>query len=268
MPGLPPPRHIPTLPLSFIRPPLAIGDEARTAPAGSARNEWKSATGGSPASVKTRDPISPQSCPAGSVLGALTALKIAAMADERPIAVVRRVMRAWPLDDIDRIDCLFLRTFAGGQPHDRQSVRRRDFLGDLFALAQRLHRLAHSPKLPVPSGPYFKVRSCRRDLHQTLLRGFSWNDAHALLFLDQAGWHVSTRLPVPDNITLSPLPPKSPELNPVEIIWQFMRGNWLSNRIFKSYDDILDHCCFAWNKLIDMPWKIISIGTREWAYRS
>jgi hypothetical protein len=36
----------------------------------------------------------------------------------------------------------------------------------------------------------------------------------------------------------------------------------------RSYEDILDHCCFAWNKLIDMPWKIMSIGTREWAYRS
>jgi transposase len=92
--------------------------------------------------------------------------------------------------------------------------------------------------------------------------------AHALVLLDQAGWHVSAKLPVPDNITLLPLPPKSPELNPVENIWQFMRDNWLSNRVFESYDDILDHCCFAWNKLIDMPWKIISIGTREWAYRS
>lgn len=92
--------------------------------------------------------------------------------------------------------------------------------------------------------------------------------AHALVFLDQAGWHVSIKLPVPGNITLAPLPPKSPELNPVENIWQFMRGNWLSNRVFNSYDDILDHCCFAWNRLIDMPWKIMSIGMREWAYRS
>ena len=89
-----------------------------------------------------------------------------------------------------------------------------------------------------------------------------------LVLLDQAGWHVSTKLSIPDNITLLPLPPKSPELNPVENIWQFMRDNWLSNRVFKSYDDILDHCCFAWNKLIDMPWKIMSIGTRDWVYRS
>jgi len=53
---------------------------------------------------------------------------------------------------------------------------------------------------------------------------------------------------IPANITLLPLPAKCPELNPVENVWQFMRDNWLPNRIFKSYDDILDHCCFAWNR--------------------
>ena len=92
--------------------------------------------------------------------------------------------------------------------------------------------------------------------------------AHAVLLLDQAGWHLSGRLVVPENITLVPLPPKCPELNPVENIWEFMRGNWLSNRIFKSYEDILDHCCYAWNRLTDQPWRIMSIGTREWAFRS
>ena len=75
-------------------------------------------------------------------------------------------------------------------------------------------------------------------------------------------------LDVPKNITPIFLPSRSPELNPVENIWQFMRDNWLSNRMFKSYEDILDHCCFAWNKLIGMPWKIMSIGMRDWAHRS
>ena len=56
-----------------------------------------------------------------------------------------------------------------------------------------------------------------------------------------------------DNITLVPLPPRSPELNPVENIWQFMRDKWLSNRVFTSYDDIVDHCCEAWNELNDQP---------------
>jgi len=67
--------------------------------------------------------------------------------------------------------------------------------------------------------------------------------AHAVLLVDQAGWHMSTRLVVPANITILALPPKSPELNPVENVWQFMRDNWLSNRVFKSYDDLVDHCC-------------------------
>ena len=46
---------------------------------------------------------------------------------------------------------------------------------------------------------------------------------------------------MPANITLLPLPPKCPELNPVENVWQFMRDNWLSNRVFTSYDDIVAH---------------------------
>jgi hypothetical protein len=92
--------------------------------------------------------------------------------------------------------------------------------------------------------------------------------AHAALFVDQAGWHLSGRLIVPPNITLIALPAKCPELNPQENIWQFMRDNWLSNRIFKSFDDIVDHCCDAWNKLVDQPCRIMSIGIRDWAYRS
>jgi transposase len=91
--------------------------------------------------------------------------------------------------------------------------------------------------------------------------------AHALVLVDQAGWHQSKKLVVPVNITLVPLPAKAPELNPVENIWQFMRENWLSNRIFASYADILDHCCEAWNKLTDQPWLIMSIGLRDWAHR-
>ena len=90
--------------------------------------------------------------------------------------------------------------------------------------------------------------------------------AQAAVLLDRAGWHVSTKLAVPDNITLVPLPPRSPELNPVENVWQFLRENWLSNRVFVSYDDIVGHCCDAWNKLVDQPWRIMSLGLRDWAH--
>ena len=70
--------------------------------------------------------------------------------------------------------------------------------------------------------------------------------AHALVLVDQAGWHQSKRLVVPDNITLVPLPAKAPELNPAENVWQYMRENWISNRIFTSYPDIVRHITRRW----------------------
>jgi len=90
---------------------------------------------------------------------------------------------------------------------------------------------------------------------------------HALLLADQAGWHLSRKLVVPHNITIVPLPPKCPELNPQENVWQFVRDNWLSNRVFDDIHALIDHCCDAWNKLEAQPWTIMSLGMRDWAYR-
>ena len=90
--------------------------------------------------------------------------------------------------------------------------------------------------------------------------------AHAALLVDQAGWRLSGKLDVPPNIAIVPPPAKRPELNPQENVWRFMRDNWPSNRLFKSYDDILAHCCAARNKLVDQPWRIMSIGLRQWAH--
>jgi hypothetical protein len=53
--------------------------------------------------------------------------------------------------------------------------------------------------------------------------------AHAVLVLDGAGWHGGKELAVPDNISLLTLPPYAPELNPVENVWEYLRGNGLSN---------------------------------------
>jgi transposase len=92
--------------------------------------------------------------------------------------------------------------------------------------------------------------------------------AHAVLILNQAGWHVLPKLQVPGTIPLVFLPPCSPERNPVENVWQFVRDTWLSNRVFASDEDSVGHCCQAWNKLIDQPWLILSIGMRNGAYRS
>lgn len=90
--------------------------------------------------------------------------------------------------------------------------------------------------------------------------------AHAVLVLDGAGWHGGHALVVPDNISLVLLPPYSPELNPVENVWQYLRQNWLSNRVFDNYDAIIDAACQAWNNLVDQPETITSIGMRKWAH--
>jgi putative transposase len=90
--------------------------------------------------------------------------------------------------------------------------------------------------------------------------------AHAVLILDGAGWHQSGhRLPVPDNITLLALPPYAPELNPVENVWEYLRGNWLSHLVWDSYEAIVQACRHAWNKLMAAPDCIASLTQRAWA---
>jgi len=90
--------------------------------------------------------------------------------------------------------------------------------------------------------------------------------AHAVVLMDRAGWHKTDKLEVPQNLTIILLPSRSPELNPVENVWQYLRQNWLSNRVFETYEDILDGGCGAWNRLIAQPQTIMSIGTRDWAH--
>jgi transposase len=103
-------------------------------------------------------------------------------------------------------------------------------------------------------------------LHLNEISKYVARKAHAVVLMDRAGWHTTGKLNVPKNITIILLPSKSPELNPVENIWQYLRANWLSNRIFETNDDIVDAACDAWNNLIDQPETITSIGMRDWAH--
>ena len=89
--------------------------------------------------------------------------------------------------------------------------------------------------------------------------------AHAVLVLDGAGYHAATALKVPGNITLLKLPPYAPELNPVENVWEYLRGNGLSNTVFESYKDIVDKSCAAWMFFANDPDRIASVTTRDWA---
>ncbi len=89
--------------------------------------------------------------------------------------------------------------------------------------------------------------------------------AIALLIVDGAGWHSSPKLAVPENIVLLKLPPYAPELNPVENVWEYLRGNALSHQVWETYDAIAGACCDAWNSLTRAPDLIRSIATRKWA---
>ncbi len=104
------------------------------------------------------------------------------------------------------------------------------------------------------------------NLHLTEISRNVTPGAHAVLTIDGASWHqTGDKLRVPDNISLLHLPPYSPELNPVENVWAYLRGNKLSNRVFDTYEAIIDACCDAWNWLAAQPERITSIGAREWA---
>ena len=87
-------------------------------------------------------------------------------------------------------------------------------------------------------------------------------DKHVVLVLDQAGWHVANGLRIPKNITLLHLPPYSPELNPIERIWAFLKSHRLSNRVFVDYDDLLASGRSAWNSLATD--QLQSICRTEW----
>ena len=89
--------------------------------------------------------------------------------------------------------------------------------------------------------------------------------AHAVVVLDGAGWHAAGDLAVPGNLTLLPLPRYSPELNPVENVWEYLRQNKLGLRVWPDYDAIVATCCEAWNWLVAAPDRLASITRREWA---
>lgn len=88
---------------------------------------------------------------------------------------------------------------------------------------------------------------------------------HAIVMMDRASWHTTEALNIPENLSLLPLPPYSPELNPMEQVWQKIKADYLTNTTFKSYEDIVQRCSKAWNSFCDDDGNIKQLCSRAWA---
>jgi len=85
--------------------------------------------------------------------------------------------------------------------------------------------------------------------HLRMIAEQAGEEVHVVLVLDGAGWHKAKDLVVPDSMTLLFLPPYSPELMPMERVWQWMRQHDLSNRVFVDEAAIDQACKQSWNTL-------------------
>lgn len=101
--------------------------------------------------------------------------------------------------------------------------------------------------------------------HLQLISEATERGRHAVVIVDGAGWHTRDTAAPFDNITLLKLPPYSPELNPMEQVWQWLRQRCLSNRVFESYEQIVEQVAEAWNTFrVDIE-RVCKQCRREWA---
>jgi len=87
---------------------------------------------------------------------------------------------------------------------------------------------------------------------------------HAVIVVDGAVWHQAHLIEKFNNLSIIKLPPYSPELNPIEQVWQWLRQNELANRCFSGYENIVDECSRAWNVFISDTSRVIKLCSRDW----
>jgi len=91
-------------------------------------------------------------------------------------------------------------------------------------------------------------------------------DRHIVLVLDNAGWHTTRGLRIPENITFLPLPACTPELNVVERLWHWIKDHEFSNRVYPDYDDLADTVCVMWQGLLSE--RIQSVCRCSWLHEN
>ena len=91
----------------------------------------------------------------------------------------------------------------------------------------------------------------------------AYPDDHILLLLDNAAWHRSSAMVIPKNIELCPLLPYTPELNPIEMIWDEVREKGFRNEIFRSLEAVIDRLCQTVKDLAEDTQRVASITYRK-----
>lgn len=93
-----------------------------------------------------------------------------------------------------------------------------------------------------------------------------WKAFRVVICLDQAGWHISPKLKKFDNISLVPLPPYSPELNPVEHLWEYLREQKLGNFYWKSLDHLEDRLVTIFQEIAHEQNIVQSFSHFHWMF--
>lgn len=101
--------------------------------------------------------------------------------------------------------------------------------------------------------------------HLALISKATATDRHAVVIMDGASWHQEYLDKDFPNLSIIHIPPYSPELNPIEQVWSWMRQNEIANRAFNGYEDIVDKCTTAWNNFRNDTDRVISLCSRDWA---
>lgn len=110
-----------------------------------------------------------------------------------------------------------------------------------------------------------KANTCEMNVHLEMISAKVKPGNHAVVVLDGAGWHRSKALERPANVSLLHLPPYSPELNPVEQVFDYLRSNFLSNRLFPKVEDVQAAMQDAWMAFETDLERIASVTKRSWA---
>jgi len=100
--------------------------------------------------------------------------------------------------------------------------------------------------------------------HLALISKATPSGRHAVIVMDGAGWHTTDTSAEFSNLTIIKLPPYSPELNPIEQVWSWLRQHKLANQAFTGYDDIVDKCSRAWCDFIAQVDLVKSLCSRAW----